>query len=52
MGGMTHHTFTFVIMFLYAVNAANYALNSDAARACYWVFALGITASTLFIGGE
>ena len=40
--------FNFVIMVLYALNAARWALAGKPADVCYWLSALGITATVTF----
>lgn len=40
--------FNFVIMLLYALNAGRWAYQGSWADVCYWVSALGITATVTF----
>jgi hypothetical protein len=40
--------FNFVIMALYAANAARWAIHGNWVDVCYWVSALGITATVTF----
>lgn len=40
--------FNYVIMVLYGVNAARWAVNHSWADTCYWLSALAITATVTF----
>lgn len=40
--------FNYVIMSLYALNAARWAFNGNWADCCYWLSALGITLTVTF----
>lgn len=41
--------FNYVIMVLYALNAARWAYQKNAADCCYWLSALAITATVTFL---
>ena len=41
--------FNYVIMMLYALNAARWAWHGNAADTCYWLSALAITATVTFL---
>lgn len=41
--------FNYVIMVLYLLNAGRWAIARSAGDACYWLSALGITASVTFL---
>jgi hypothetical protein len=41
--------FNYVIMFLYALNAARWAFERKPADTCYWLSALAITATVTFL---
>lgn len=41
--------FNYVIMVLYALNAARWAYHKSLADTCYWISALAITATVTFL---
>lgn len=41
--------FSYVIMVLYALNAIRWAFDKSIADVCYWLCALGITATVTFL---
>lgn len=41
--------FSYLIMVLYAANVVNFAVRKDVGNACYWLCALGITATVTFL---
>ncbi len=46
------HVFNYVIMVLYALNIARWAYERNPFGVCYWLSALGITASVTFLGNK
>jgi hypothetical protein len=43
------HIFNYVIMVMYALNVCRWAYERNAFGVCYWLSALGITASVTFL---
>lgn len=44
--------FSYIIMVLYALNATRQFYARDIGQGCYWVCALGITATVTFLMGK
>ncbi|MES2201244.1 MAG: hypothetical protein V4498_03240 [candidate division FCPU426 bacterium] len=46
------HIFNYAIMVLYALNIARWAFERNPFGVCYWLSALGITASVTFLANK
>jgi hypothetical protein len=46
---MKEHTFTFLIMVLYAINTVQYAAQADWGRSLYWFAAIIITIAAMWL---